>query len=399
MVLIGFLFYNYFYKTYSDQLSNLKTQKQDLQTKLDQLNSQLLRYESYKKNFKEIENQYYDLSKRLPPNQDEKFSMLDLQNLASKVNTKATDFTISQKQKLNINYNNLNITNAYFYSFKQNWLITYADFKKLLYLQKDFYPLFSVEGITLSNAENKVNASFEVKFYGFEDNLAPVRQWSGFGLTTGKGNLFQGGAAPRVEFNYTPESIKKNESTQQTSKMTRSDNKNSNSSNQTVSQPSSNNQNKQTEQKPENTQGQSNSAVNYADADFVVTVSTTFSPTTNITLEKAGQGSIFGANKKIENAQIIIKGENGNYSYRLLTEASVFPQGNGFKEFTPNKKETIKIVVFSSPRKYKDDKNIVTIKISNLSKARIDVFVVNDDKNSPRVNVVGSGANIKVTKT
>lgn len=400
MVLIAFGFYNFFYKPYSEKLSNLISEKQALENKLNEINQKIAMYNLSKEKLEEIEELYNNLSNKIPPNQDEKFSMLDLQKLSQMVGAKTSDYTISQKQKLNLNLNNLNIVNAFYYSSKQNWQLTYANFKKLLYLQKEFVPLFSLDSISLSNANDKLNISFEIKFYGFEDNLAQPRQWPNFVLPTGKGDIFKGGTAPKVEFDYTTESIKKNEtSAQQELKMERTDNVNERKENQTTAattKPTSTSKDEPAKNEQALTQ-QVEENVDYSRADFAATISTLYSPSTNITLEKTGKISIFGAKKNVENAYIEIQKKADKYYFKMGTEADVFPK-SGLEQFTPNSSKSILIVIFSNPRKFKDDNNVVTLTVKNTTGTSVKVYVLNDDKQKPRVNIVANGSNIQVIK-
>lgn len=404
MVVLGFLFYNFFYNPYSQKLSSLLSEKQQLENRLGEIEQKIAMYNVQKAKLKEIEKDYTIISQKIPPNQDEKFSMLDLQRLAQMVGSKTSDFTFSQRQNLNVNYNNVNISNAYFYSSKQNWQLTYTNFKRLLFLQKDFSPLYSIDSITLSSGNNNmITVSFEIKFYGYEDNLAPVRQWQNFSIPFGKGDLFSGGAGQKVEFSYTKEDLKKSEPAPQSAvKIERTDNFSvANSEQKTILPQTSDiiSSNKQNSNKTEEKQAQLiEEKVDYTKADFVVTVSTLYSPTTNVTIEKSGKGSIFGAKKKNENAYITIKREGDKYYYKIGTEASIYPQGDNFDQLNFQNSSQILVVVFSSPRKYKDDNNVVTLKITNNSDKPVKVYVSNDDKQKPRVNIVTSGSKVSVTR-
>ncbi|AZT90855.1 hypothetical protein ELD05_09505 [Caldicellulosiruptor changbaiensis] len=400
MFLVAVAFYNFFYKPYSEKLSQLKSEKQTLENRLNEINQRIASYNLSKERLQEIEELYADLSNKIPPNQDEKFSMLDLKRLSEMVGAKTSDYTFSQKQKVNTSINNINIVNAYYYSSKQNWQITYANFKKLLYLQKDFSPLFSLDGITLSNANDKIAASFEIRFYGFEDNLAQPRQWPQFRMPTGKGDIFKGGTAPKIKFNYTEESIKKNENPAQSAlKMERTDNATVKQQGQITSVTPTDSQ---TKEKSNNAQQsstqQTEQNIDFNKADFVATISTLYSPTTNISLEKTGKGSIFGAKKNIENAYIRLEKRDNKYYFKMGTEGSIFPQDGNGEEFVPNSSNYILIVIFSTPRKFKDDKNVVTMTVNNATDKITKVYILNDDKQKPRVNVVTKGSNVQVIR-
>lgn len=403
MVIIGFLFYNFFYTPYSQKLGNLISEKQQLESKLNEIDQKIAIYNLQKSKLKEIEKDYMSISQKIPPNQDEKFSMLDLQRLAQMVGSKTSDFSFSQRQSLSVTYNNINIAKAYFYSSKQNWQLTYANFKKLLFLQKEFEPLYSVDSISLSGGNNNmVTASFEIKFYGYEDALAPERKWQSFTIPYGKGDLFSGGAGQKVEFSYTQENLKKNESAKQPStlKVERTDNVFLTNSESSLSLPQGN-KNIASNEKSVGTKEQTQSSeekVDFTKADFVVTVSTLYSPTTNVIIEKTQKGSIFGAKKKSENAYITIKKEGDKYYYKIGTQASEYPQGDKFDILNLQDSNQILIVVFSTPRKYKDDDNIVTLKVTNNSDKPVKIYISGDDKQKPRVSIAPSGFNISVVR-
>ncbi|BCS80726.1 hypothetical protein [Anaerocellum diazotrophicum] len=403
MVIIGFLFYNFFYTPYSQKLSNLISEKQQLESKLSEIDQKIAIYNLQKQKLKEVEKDYMSISQKIPPNQDEKFSMLDLQRLAQMVGSKTSDFTFSQRQSLNVTYNNINIAKAYFYSSKQNWQMTYANFKKLLFLQKEFEPLYSVDSISLSGGNNNmITASFEIKFYGFEDTLAPERKWQNFAISYGKGDLFSGGSGQKAKFIYTQEDLKKNEITKQSSalKVERTDNMSLTNAETSFKLPQ-NNKNITFNEKSASTKDQSQLSeekVDFNKADFVVTVSTLYSPTTNVTIEKTQKGSIFGAKKKSENAFITIKKEGDKYYYRIGTQASEYPQANKFDILDLQDKSQILIVVFSTPRKYKDDENVVTLKVTNSSDKPVKIYISGDDKQKPRVNIAPSGFDISVVR-
>lgn len=194
IILIAFLFYNFFFKVYSERLDNLLAQKQQLENKLNEMNQRIAMYLKNKKEQEKIEKLYADYSKLLPPNQDEKFSMVDLQRLAKEIGVKEpAAYNVSARQNVTSNGSN-NFTGVFYYSFNQSWQMTYEQLKKILTHQKKYTPLYSINSIVITNNSDKkeqLNVSFEIRFYGFVDDLAEKRQWFDFNIPTAKPDLFK----------------------------------------------------------------------------------------------------------------------------------------------------------------------------------------------------------------
>lgn len=190
IILIAFGYYNFFYKALSDKMNTVIQENQSLKNRYDEIKQRILIYNTNKNKLTEIEDNYNKISSFLPPNQDEKFTVLDVQRLAKQYRNTLSNITISQKQNLNIPQLQ-DITQTYFYSLQQNWQLSYEDFKKLLSSQKDFTPLYSIDTIAISNLNGKLNVSFNLKFYGFTDTLAPQRLWPELIREKGKSNLFK----------------------------------------------------------------------------------------------------------------------------------------------------------------------------------------------------------------
>lgn len=194
IVLIGFAFYNFFYKTYSERLDSLLSEKQILENKLNEINQRIAIYQKNKNQREKVEALYSNFSKLLPPNQDEKFSMVDLLRLAKDIGVKEpTAYNVSARQNVNAN-GNYNFARVFYYSLNQNWQMTYQQLKKMLAYQKNFTPLYSVGSIVVTNSSDKkeqLSVSFEIRFYGFTDDLAEKRQWFNFNIPTAKEDLFK----------------------------------------------------------------------------------------------------------------------------------------------------------------------------------------------------------------
>lgn len=369
MILIAFAFYNFGYKPLLEKYEKVKSENTSLHSNLDEINRRISIYSSIKNKLTEIETDYDKVSSILPSNQDEKFCIIDLINLANTYGIQINDISFSQKQKFEIS-DKPNLTDVYYFSTRQTWLLTYANFKKLLYNQKDYKPLYSLESISISNAQGKTTLSCDIRFYGFEDELAKKRDWFNFNIPRGKGDIFTGGFSPKTSFNLdiNPQDLIENKNNQLAS----------NPNNMSKTQPS---QNWQT------------AKANTVD-DFSISVSTVNSPTTNVSMQRFKGVIIFGANKEREEVNLFLQGKSGSYKYKMQTQASIYPQNN-FEAFVPNQSD-INISIYSNPRKYQTDKNTVVVNIHNQTDKKVNVYIINDDKANPRVFIKKDGNGINV---
>lgn len=188
IILLVFFYYNFFWKGYIKEINNLENQKQYLQDNLNILNAEM---SIYKREKNKISNyNIKELNTRLPPNQDQMFTILDLQNLAKQFNVEVSDYNISQKQYVRGSLAT-EFKNIFYFSSHQTWRITYEDLKKLFETQKYFYPLYSIDSVNLINSGDKVIVDFEIKFYGCEDKFATKRKLEFSNVNVGKSNLFK----------------------------------------------------------------------------------------------------------------------------------------------------------------------------------------------------------------
>jgi type IV pilus assembly protein PilO len=337
--------YYIFYQNMSSKIDELRNKNIELVNREEQLNQAVILYNQYKDKMDEIKMNYYNISNKIPTNLDEKFCIVDAIKLLRKYNSKIGDLPISQRQKQEINLDSKKLDKAYFYKLNINTEMTYDSFKKMLKESQSFESLFRINNVTISPIINFNNlaVSFELQFYGYEDNLAPLRQWEDFNLPTGKGNIFASSNATSVQSLFSKAYITEN-------------------------------------------------------MDFIVLASTVNSPTTVLSMSKIGNGfSIKGENKLVENGKIHIKQKDNKLFYRISTTAEAYPKDNSFKEFE-SKTDEIIIYVSSSPRKYLDDNNVVVLDVKNETEKRVLVFIYNDDKNNPRVRIISSGKNAYVER-
>ncbi|MBZ4664301.1 MAG: hypothetical protein JG776_2019 [Caloramator sp.] len=342
--LLGLGFY-YAYQAMSSKISSLKEENTKLLDRKAELDRAVEVYNKNKDKIEETKLNYYDISLKMPNNLDEKFCVVDSLNLLRKYDAVINDLPISQKQQFQYN-GSKKIDGAFFHSIKITTQFTYENLKRLFTETGDFNTLYSVDNLSLVPLNNGdiISASFDLKFFGFEDKDAPTRQWQDFNLETGKDKIFSSSPLRTTIADTTSkEYIEQNK-------------------------------------------------------DFLVMLSTLNSPETALQIIKTGEDfKIYGKNKQIEKASIELKQNGEKLLYRMSTEGDSHPKDGGFKEFK-NNSENIIIYVYSTERKYQDDKNVVLLNVKNETNKKVMVYVFKDDKNKPRLNITATGNNIFVEK-
>lgn len=343
--IIGVIFY-YTYQFTSNKIDLLKEENSQKQARLEELNRAVEIYNKNKDKIDETKLNYFEISQKLSNNLDEKFCVVDALNLLRKYEATVNDLPVSEKQDFKYSENNKKVEGAFYHSLKITTQLSYDNLKRLFIETKDFNTLYSVDNFSIVPLNNGdiVSASFELKFFGFKDDKAPLRQWQDFNLETGKEKIFSTSMVkPNIVNVNTNQYIEQNK-------------------------------------------------------DFIVSLSTLNSPTTAVQIIKSGENfQIYGKNKEIEKAAIELKQNGDKYLYRMSTEGDAHPKDGGFKEFKTNSQNII-IYVYSTERKYQDDKNVVLLNIKNETDKKVMVYVVNDDKNKPRLNITATGSNIFVEK-
>lgn len=344
MFLLLIMYYTFFFKNQIAAISDLNGKKEELQQKLYAMENLAKSFDSNSDKEDELKNYYMDVSSKIPPNQDEKFSIMDAYNISKALGTNLGDLVISKRESADFTMDKKKIDKAYNYTLKLNWSLSYENFKKLLSYSKEYETAYTVDSLTAVPDKNgMIDTSIEMKFYGFDDSDAPVRPWNSPDIGIGKSDIFSSAISAS--------SYQKSESD-----------------------------------------------LSYIDSskDFLVLLSTLNSPTSAITVEKSGKGiDIFGSNKSVETIDINLKGSDGKYTYSMATEANSYPKNGGFEGFTPTS-EGIIIHVASTPRKYADDKNRAILNVHNNTDKNVYVYITNDDEKLPRVAVVKDGQGIYV---
>ncbi|MCR4434247.1 MAG: hypothetical protein QHH06_02040 [Clostridiales bacterium] len=127
-------------------------------------------------------------------------------------------------------------------------------------------------------------------------------------------------------------------------------------------------------------------------------------PSVSITAKHlaAGDGTfripiIYGDSKGEEKAEIYVEEKDGRFycKYKTGNEAFPDPAYKQLAEFKPAGDE-IQMIVNSTPRKFNEDKNSVSIGIINKTSKAFIVRVVDEDKSQPRVKIDKTEGDVKV---
>lgn len=346
MFLIGFVYFYVFFNKDISKIKSLKLEKKNVSQQLNVIENKVKTFNDNKNNYDEIKKDYVDISRKMPANQDEKFCIMDIKNISSKYAGTATDFGLSKKEAVPFEKDKKKIEKFYSIGSKLNLQMDYNSLKELIKNGEEYDVLYSIENLSLSSSENgKVNSSFDIKFYSYDDNKAPLREWKDIPVGTGKENIFLYNSPSKVSTNAEDEMAKADEN-----------------------------------------------------KDFLVLLNTLNAPTGNVTIEKSGKGiDIFGKNKTVENVYINLEGKNGKYSYSMSTEGDSYPK-DGSKEAFETKTDNIIIMVSSLQRKYSEDKNVIMINVCNKTDKKVFVYITNEDEKMPRAMVTKDGEGIYVYK-
>ncbi|CCJ33101.1 hypothetical protein [Caloramator australicus] len=194
MLLIGVLYY-YFYQNLNSKLEALKQENIQLTSKEEQLNKAIIIYNSNKEKMQQINQEYNDISLKLPKNLDEKFVLIDSLNLLRKYDARIGDIPIEKKQQFIFEKNNKKIDKIFFYKITLNTQINYENFKKMLKETKDFNTLYMIDNILLKPISGKstgiLDSTFDLYFFGYDDEKAPEREWTDLNNSIGKTNPFK----------------------------------------------------------------------------------------------------------------------------------------------------------------------------------------------------------------
>ncbi|WAM33194.1 type II secretion system protein M [Caldicellulosiruptor morganii] len=197
VLLLGFVFYYFIYTNFSEKIAAKKQEYELLSNELDRLNMVIAQYNSKKKEIEKARVEYNKLKDVIPPNQDEKFCVMDLQYLLQRIKVDTKSYIFDPRQKIDLESAKKEELGEeyypYFYLTRQTWEeVTYDKIKQLLDEQQKFKPLFTVEAFSINKTSGKLTANVRIKFYGFTDPQSLPRSWFPFskGIKSGKSNLF-----------------------------------------------------------------------------------------------------------------------------------------------------------------------------------------------------------------
>ncbi|KMT21289.1 hypothetical protein [Clostridium cylindrosporum] len=376
IIVIGVLFYIFALSPIYSGMSNEKIKNRQLSEEYAELKGIEGDLDKNKTKYDQQRLDYMKISRELPTNLSEKYVISDMYKISSQISAEAGDYSFSPRAELkdvmalkggekSQKESSSPLKGLYAYAVTTSWNVSYGDLKKLLKLSQTYESIFALDNLSISPQEDgRLNVSFNVNFIGYDDNKAPLRVWNGLRLDKVRNGIFSipiGGvttSSAGIQTGTTGNNISNNTTSISTNSDIASIDKNK---------------------------------------DFVVALSTTSSPTSNVVMEKVGEGkSIFGSNKPFENATIDVKGKSGKYQFNMSTSTEKYP-GSGYGELTPRGKDIV-ILIYSTARKGELDKNVINIKVNNNTDKKVYVYVVGDDEKLPRCSITKGGSNVYVEK-
>lgn len=341
--LIAILYFRFSLAGNLEYIQGLKSQSDSVMAELENVKTKIASYKKHQDDIDKIEKSYFDISRKMPANLNEKFAIIDTKSILENYCKMPDSLPIISKKKVS--------DNTYIIGTKINTLIEYNNFKELLKNAKNYDVIYNISNLSLSKNEGGlINASFDMNFYSYEDKNAPVREWKNLSKTVGHRDIF------------TSSSIPVSQSSNQTGFAKNIDDVN-----------------------------------DVKNEDFLILLDTIHAPTGSVLLEKSGTGkSIFGQNKMIEKVNIRLEGGKGQYKYSIIVNGKEYPK-TGSNTLRPNSQDFV-VKVSSLPRQYSDDNNVVIVDIQNKTDKNVKVYVENDDKEKPRAQITKSGEGIYVYK-
>lgn len=135
------------------------------------------------------------------------------------------------------------------------------------------------------------------------------------------------------------------------------------------------------------------------ESDFVIAVKPKASDIPTVTIGKGedtkGTTYIESDNSGIESIEIELKNDRDKYYYSYKTSTKSYPGSNKVEKFTPIE-DVININISSQERLNSDDKSGIKLTVKNNTDRKININVIDDDKERPRVSISGIGSNISV---
>lgn len=136
-------------------------------------------------------------------------------------------------------------------------------------------------------------------------------------------------------------------------------------------------------------------------ADFIMTVKPITSDMPTIALgktkDKEAKTYVYADNIGMENVELVLDEKDGKFYYKYRTNYESYPKNYEAEMvgFTPGQ-GSINLTINSNPRKSKDDTSGVNITIINNTTKVLQIEIEDDDKSSPRVNIVKKIGRIEI---
>lgn len=228
-------------------------------------------------------------------------------------------------------------------SVSLNFKGSYDDVMKFIDEIKDFYKRIIIKNISFSAEEEYISGTMTLDFYAvpkFLEEDIDYNEWN-FDGEYGKTNMFKDNAVGKIEIGS------------------------------------------EEEQK----------------SDFSMSVRPISSDLPTIVLGKTDNKNsyVFADNEGIENIEFYVTEEGGQYYYKYKTNKDAYPKKfDGEGEIFNSSGDSIIFKIFSRSRVSEKDVSGVNIKVFNSTDKKLQIFVEDDDKSRPRVNIIKGEGNIAI---
>lgn len=102
------------------------------------------------------------------------------------------------------------------------------------------------------------------------------------------------------------------------------------------------------------------------------------------------------SSNSVENVTLTISGKNGEYKVSYKVGSMTYPAENYFEGATLNCGDTLDMLIMSSARDGKEDKAGIKLNVVNNSDKELNIKIINDDENNPRVTMGTNTGSIKL---
>lgn len=107
------------------------------------------------------------------------------------------------------------------------------------------------------------------------------------------------------------------------------------------------------------------------------------------------EATVISDSTGVEEVSIIVTGSGGEYRVSYKIGSNIYPAENYAEGAVLVCGDTLDMVMISKPRAHKDDNTIANVSIVNNTDMALNIAVINDDEETPRINIVSQSGTVK----